>query len=177
MSSFVVSKAEYARTAGIVAGMVEGIKKANNRDLWIYDHESKRNSTREDFFDRFTAFYDLNALSVQMQYGDKEREEDAGDYTKEFSEARAKVYEFTFQNLIQGNKKPILSLLRQLSSCFDCMLYQVEFDPYWWKMSIYMNNVYRVIADALLKQDEAWQSAEEIVDELKAPEHKVEILF
>ena len=72
MSSFVISKKEYIKAAGIVAGIAEA-----QRDFWLFDYEAQRNSTPEDYYNRFAECYTMNALSVQEQYGDDKPEADA----------------------------------------------------------------------------------------------------
>ena len=61
------------------AGLVAGISNAM-RDFWLYDVETRRNSTKEDFIRRFSECYTMNALSVQMQYDDPAPETDSNEY-------------------------------------------------------------------------------------------------
>ena len=85
MSSFVIGKREYIKAAGFVSGIAE---KSSMREFWIYDYTVGRNMTKEDYHRQFTAFYNMNALSVQAQYGDATCEEDSNDYMEDFNKYR-----------------------------------------------------------------------------------------
>ena len=48
MSSFTISKSDYIKAAGIVAGIAEASGRDNGcRQVWLYDYETGRNSTPE----------------------------------------------------------------------------------------------------------------------------------
>ena len=130
MSSFVISKKEYIKAAGIVAGIAEA-----QRDFWLFDYEAQRNSTPEDYYNRFAECYTMNALSVQEQYGDDKPEADAEEYKREFAEYRAKGRSFVM------NPEKYRNALKHLREFFSGAEYQTEKEAYFWKMQMYFNRI------------------------------------
>ena len=70
MSSYVISKRDYIRAAGLLAGIAEFYNRTYY-DLWLYDYEHRRNMTTPDYHEQFTRLFELNAESVAWQYDDE----------------------------------------------------------------------------------------------------------
>ena len=145
MSSFVISKKQYVKAAGIIAGISESA-----RDFWLYDYEAGRNSTPDDYYNRFSECYNMNALSVQDQYGDTEPETDGDDYKDIFKEYRKKGKDIYF---FGDKKKAIIELLH----FFNSALYQTETEAYYFKMQLYF---YRIIVALLQYCDSSYHNSE-----------------
>lgn len=101
MSSFVISKIEYIKCAGLVAGLTRNNKFARG-DGEIYD--------------RFSLFYVLNAESVQEQYEEEECETDNREYRDEFQKCK---------NFAMRSRNKAL-LIKGISHFMRSVLYQVE---------------------------------------------------
>lgn len=137
MSSFVISKREYIKAAGIVAGIVavSQLPGRNGREVWIYDHAAGRNMTDEDYRRQFAACYELNARSVAEQYGDEEPEHDSGDYLPEYNAA----YHYAYNTFCSMYGREIIAA--SLREFFQSALYQTENPEYESSMRYFFNLV------------------------------------
>lgn len=126
MSSYVISKREYIKAAGIVAGIVavSELPGRNGRRVWVYDYTMRRNMTAADYRRQFAACYELNARSVAEQYGDEEPEHDEGDYHAEYSAA----FRYAYKTFCSGYGREII--MTDLRGFFQCALYQTENEEY-----------------------------------------------
>lgn len=131
MSSFVISKKEYIKAAGVVAGIAAAI-----RDFWLFNYEKGRKYTEADYYDTFSEFFTMNALSVQMQYGDKVAAEDPADYKKDFEKARN-----LGKQLVYAGNKAVNDAAVELNDFFRSCIYQTEYEPYMWKMSMFFDRI------------------------------------
>ena len=116
MSSYVISKREYVKAGGFVAGVAAELQ------LWNYDFENNRNMTKEDYYNKFVKFYDMNAESVKEQYGDSERESDPCEYKDVFEAFYAKGKRLA----IYKGSDDFHRAVRELSRFFDSACYQTE---------------------------------------------------
>lgn len=137
MSSFVVSKEEYIKAAGMVAGIAEA--KGNNYGVsdrfWIYDYVTGRNMTPEDYYRNFVECYDMNALSVQEQYHDNDRGRDDNEYLDTLNEYRAKAKRKAI------SPDALQDMILNLHGFFRCAEYQTENKGYYWKMITFFNRI------------------------------------
>ena len=136
MSSFVVSKEEYIKAAGIMAGLSDMYSNTfGSHRLWIYDYEKGRNMTAEDYHRAFSDCHTMNALSVQEQYDDETPETDSDDYMDTFNEYRAKIKK------IAHDRAKMQNVILSLHSFFRCAEYQTENQSYYWKMTTFFNRI------------------------------------
>ena len=137
MSSYTIDKKEYIKAAGIVAGIAEASGRgAGTRQLWLYDYETRRNSTPEDYYRRFAECFTMNALSVAEQYHDREPYTDSNEYRAEFKKAMqtgARLY------MMQGDK--LKRAIMELHRFFASAIYQTEKYEYMFKMQFYFHNI------------------------------------
>ena len=120
MSSYVIEKRDYIRCAGLLAGIADYYNKTP-RELWIFDHGHGRNMTTPDYHEAFSHLYDLNAESVQEQYGDDMRETDTNTYDDDFKKYFAEGRKTAFAGSV-----PILKVVKKLNEFFRSALYQTE---------------------------------------------------
>ena len=86
MSSFVISKSEYIKAAGLIAGLAEASSKSHANRFWLYNFKDNRNYTTDDYYKTFCKCFEYNALSVQQQYKDEQPELDDNEYKDVFKE-------------------------------------------------------------------------------------------
>lgn len=129
MSSFVIGKEEYIKAAGICAG-IASIKK-----MWVYDYIARRNMEPEDYYNRFSECYTMNALSVQEQYQDAEPETDPADYLQTFKTYQAKG------RAAATNPEKLRGLILDLRDFFASAQYQTEKESYYFKMQALFNTI------------------------------------
>ena len=116
MSSFVISKREYVKAGGFVAGVAAELQ------FWNYDLEKGRNMNKEDYYEKFVKFYDMNAKSVQEQYEDSERENDPCEYKDVFEAFYAKGKRLA---MYKGSDD-FYKAARELNDFFGSACYQTE---------------------------------------------------
>lgn len=170
MSSFTIAKVEYIKAAGLVSGLAETLGGRIDR-IWIYDYETHRNSTAEDYYRKFDGFYKMNALSVLEQYHGDEvgaASTDSNDYMKEFKEYQkiGKSIGYTREKL----KEAIL----ELQHFFNSAVYQTENEAYATNMRYFFNMILTELIPYVLTGYEAKSWGEFIAPK---PEHTVEPLF
>jgi hypothetical protein len=154
MSSFVISKKEYIKAAGIVAGIAEGFGYGFNK-FYFWDYETERNSTAEDFYRNFSEFHKMNALSVQEQYNDDTAELNNEEYLDTFGEYMRKGRKATAAP--EELKKYFLNLRSFFRSCE----YQTEKEAYFWKMKMYFNELLNAIVGYVLPSEvDSWGTLE-----------------
>jgi hypothetical protein len=132
MSSYTISKQDYIKAAGLVAGLAEAL------ELWIYDYEDGNNSTEASYYREFERCYTMNALSVKEQYHGDEvgaPSTDSNDYMKDFEKMQkiGKSAGYTRQGLKE--------LVAELQMFFDSAIYQTEKYEYMFKMEFYFNKI------------------------------------
>lgn len=151
MSSFVISKKEYVKAAGLVAGLA----KAYN--IWFYDFQEGRNSNADDYRRRFIECYQLNAESVQKQYNDPEPEKDPGKYQALFAEYYNKGLN---SELTYGQAEKVTA---ELLHFFRSVLYQVEDQFSSFAIGSYFNQLTALLCEAVFTSKyapESWGSIE-----------------
>lgn len=127
MSSFVISKNYYIQAAAFIVALAE----ANTREPIIYKYNQKKGRiyTREDYKQEFEHIYELNALSVQEQYGDKIPDADTDEYTQLFDES-IKICHSAINRYWAGFERS--GDLKKLADSFRkftrSVLYQIEND-------------------------------------------------
>lgn len=120
MSSYVISKRDYIRVAGILAGISSATEASIANRFWIYDHEEGHPMNSEGFIREFTKCFELNAKSVMLQYHDPEPEMDDNDYREEFDH----FYKIGRKRAIYRNELDLLT--KKLNKFFRSALYQTE---------------------------------------------------
>ena len=130
MSSFTISKKEYVKAAGIVAG-IASIKK-----MWVYDYQAGHNMEKKDYYERFVECFEMNALSVQEQYHDDSPEFDSATYQDEFNLAYS--YGRTTAAVEPHHLPEVIMNLRNFFSCAE---YQTEKMEYMFKMRMLFNQI------------------------------------
>lgn len=170
MSSFTIAKVEYIKAAGLVSGLAETLGGRIDR-IWIYDYETGRNSTAEDYYRKFEGFYKMNALSVLEQYHGDEvgaPSTDSNDYMKEFKEYQkiGKSIGYTRENL----KEVVL----ELRHFFHSAIYQTEKEAYATNMRYFFNMILDQLIPYVLPgyEPQSWGDFQ-----VPKPNHEVEPLF
>lgn len=165
MSSFIISKQEYMKAAGLVSGI------AKEREVWLYDFEKGRNSTPEDYIRKFTDIYKLNAASVIDQYHGDEvgaPADDPDDYKKDFDS----FYKLGKQ-LCYNGKKTLTDGINELAAFFSSILYQIEDDDANEKAGRFLDRLTVALYKAAAgRETKSWGSLE-----IEQPEHIYQPLF
>lgn len=137
MSSYTIDKKEYIKAAGIVAGIAQESDRGHSRDkFWLYDYETQRNSTPEDFYRRFSECFTMNALSVQEQYQDEDPWTDGNEYRAEFSVAIS-----AGKKLYNHGGDDLKNAVMELRQFFHSAIYQTEKYAYMFKMQMYFHEI------------------------------------
>lgn len=123
MSSFVVSKKEYIKAAGLMCGYEEAKRDSHK---WFVDNVRKE----------FEHAYALNVISVNEQYGDNE-EPEAEDYDEVFDAYRKKGALIQREGYASdngiifhkaGDVMDKRTFRRSMWKFFDSVLYQIDCD-------------------------------------------------
>ena len=166
MSSYTIAKQEYMKAAGVISGLASEI-----RDFWIYDYETRRNSTPEDYKRHFTEMFTMNALSVKEQYHGDEvgaPSTDSNEYNDLFNE-----YMHLGKQIAYNGGKVLENAIYELMSFFGSALYQTENDAYMFKMQFYFNNlIVALFKQGLKRETKSWGTLE-----IEKPEHIYQSLF
>lgn len=150
MSSFIIGKSEYMKAAGLVSGLAEELK------VWIYDHETNRNSTKEDYKRKFEECFMMNALSFQEQYKEQEVWTDSNSYEEEFN-----AYYKLGKQLVYNDGEALINAIRELQQFFDSAMYQTEKESYMYKMQMFFNNlICQLFKQSSHYKPESWGSLE-----------------
>lgn len=128
MSSFVIGKEELIKAAGFAAGIAKGT------DVYFYDSELGRQLTTADYYQKFVNIFEMNALSVQEQYNDKESYNDYKTYEKSFDVYYKKGLKVTTTNRLT-------EAIAELNFFFRGVLYQIETPSYFWKTKIFLDTL------------------------------------
>lgn len=170
MSSYIIAKEEYIKAAGLVAGLAETLGGRHSR-IWIYDFETGRNSTPEDYHRKFSECYTMNCLSVIEQYRGDEvgaPANDNNDYMKSFKEYQkiGKQTGYTRENLNE--------IVLELHSFFRSALYQTENNVYNTKMTYFFDQIIEQLLPLMFLgyETQSWSSLQ-----LPQQKTKVEPLF
>ena len=138
MSSFVISKVEYVKAAGFVAGLMSAYDHGSEA-LWMWDPELGRAMTEKDVYDRFVECFRMNAQSVYDQYSPRHPDEtlcvDNEAYRAEFTEYRKKG-----QNVAYDETR-LLECVQNLRDFFQSALYQTEDEESNDKMDRFFNRI------------------------------------
>ncbi len=110
MSSFIVSKKEFVKAAGLMYGIAE-----NNRCKPVY--------FLSHVYETFVELYELNAQSVDEQYNEV-TEHDENAYLEIFEEYKRKGSICAVERGI--NRKKYTKMVAGLKKFFDSVLYQTE---------------------------------------------------
>ena len=132
MSSFTIAKKEYIKAAGLVWGLAQAL------ELWVFDYESYRNSTAEDYHKKFSDFFTMNALSVKEQYHGDEvgaASTDSNDYMTDFKKMEK------IGKTAGATREGLKEIVAELQSFFDSAVYQTEKDAYMYQMQFFFNNL------------------------------------
>ena len=126
MSSFVISKKEYVKAAGFIAGIAEADLNRHEHIIYLWNRKDGRVYTKEDYIKSFTQCYVNNAVSVQNQYGDKTAESDTATYSEYFN-----VFYKKGQNLWKSykyncDKSAFIKAICEFQRFTQCVNYQIE---------------------------------------------------
>ena len=144
MSSFVIDKAAYMKAAGAVAGVVDAYKTCHWREIFIYDYEAGHRMEAEDFRRRFARCFEMNCISVQEQYHEREPFADPADHMDAFRAG------YAIGNKAAYNGTEMKELIFNLQRFFDSCLYQVEKYAYLFDMKAFF---YEIICSLLKSTD------------------------
>lgn len=128
MSSFVISKEEYIKAAGFFAGIAEQKNYYRESVVYWWSDNKKRILTAEDYYSAFSQLYDMNALSVKRQYGDKARENDPEDYKETFEKYRTSAGKL-YRSVALGSSSALLSFQKAVFDFYTftrSVNYQIE---------------------------------------------------
>lgn len=158
MSSYIIAKEEYIKAAGVIAGLAETLGGRMNR-IWIYDYETRRNSTPGDYHRKFSEFYTMNCLSVIEQYRGDEvgaPANDNNDYMDTF-----KKYQ-NYGQQIGYTRENLKEVVLELHSFFRSALYQTENDVYNTKMTYFFNQILEQLLPLVLNgyETKSWRALE-----------------
>lgn len=142
MSSFIIAKQDYMRAAGLLAGIAEGTERAAHH-LWIYDYQTNRNMTAEDYKREFEKLYQMNALSVQEQYHDQDSSMDLNTYDADF-QAYRKRGKLAAVGL---DKISLKEWINNLNRFFGSAIYQTEKYEYMFQMQFFFGRVICALLD------------------------------
>lgn len=146
MSSFVIGKEEFIKAAGLSAGIAKGT------DIYFYDSETGRTLTTADYYQKFVNIFEMNALSVQEQYNDKESYNDYKTYEKSFDMYYKKGLKVTTTNRI-------MDAVGELNYFFRGVLYQIEKPSYYWKAKNFFDTlIIKLFEKAYPVESENWGS-------------------
>ena len=146
MSSFVIGKEEFIKAAGLAAGIAKGT------DIYFYDAELGRKLTTADFYQKFVTVFEMNALSVQEQYDDKESYNDYNTYDKTFDIYYKKGLKVTTTNRIT-------EAVAELNFFFRGVLYQIEKPSYFWKTKNFLDTLIVLLFEKVYPiESENWGS-------------------
>lgn len=123
MSSYVISKANYMRACGALAGLADNRNVFREPALRIWNYNTGRPYDAEDFHKAAAWLYWLNAQSVMKQYDDPEPEKDPNEYAAEFAASRSQA-----RKLYTKGGAELAAMIYDLNRFFSSILYQVE-DP------------------------------------------------
>ena len=144
MSSFTISKQEYIKAAGYIAGIASG-SSIGVREFWIYDTIEHKNMDADLYYKRFCQCYEMNAKSVAEQYKDEKPEQDTNDYMKEFKSFYKKGY-----SLIAQDGETQRQAIANIQKFFHGSLYQVENEKYNFMMAHFYNKILDQLTDMIL---------------------------
>lgn len=126
MSSFVISRTDYAKAAGFIAGIASA-KYCGSPALFLYDYSRGRRYTAADFFPAFEWLYNLNLKSVCLQYEDSPEEweepADVENVRAVFNEWRTKTETAYYMKPAQ-----VVHGIAEFKRFCASILYQIE-DP------------------------------------------------
>lgn len=145
MSSFVISKKEYVKAAGYIAGIAESFNRNGHNDFWLYDTLENKNTDTDLFYKRFVQIYEMNAESVQQQYGDKARETDDNKYLKDFNDYRVKG-----KGLMFDAKEQQIQAIADVRNFFKSAAYQIENEKYHFIVTHWFNQILDEIANKFI---------------------------
>jgi hypothetical protein len=165
MSSFVISKRDYIKAAGYIAGIVKE-RDRGIHEFFVYDYELGRKMNIQDYYNKFVKCYEMNAKSVQEQYGDDEVETDENTYEDVFNEYMK--YGSTDYITYECFRINIVNLHK----FFRSVLYQTENRTYATKMEDFFakieSNLFEILFAGELEESECWGDFE-----IKKPEREV----
>lgn len=168
MSSYIISKQEYMKAAGLVSGIAS--ERGPYFEVWVYDFENHRNSAPEDYIRKFTDIYMMNAASVIDQYHGDEVGAPAND-TDEYKQDFDAFYKLGKQLVYNGGKM-LLDAINELNGFFSSILYQIEDDKYNEIAAAYLDKVLVALYKAAGRKTKSWGSLE-----IEQPDHNYQVLF
>ena len=154
MSSFIVSKREFIKAAGLMCGY-EGAKRDSHK--WFVDNVRKE----------FEHAYALNVVSVNEQYGDNEvpDEESYDDVFEAYRKEGALIYTEGYAGTVIMEKvKDVMDKRKFRKSMwrfFNSVLYQIESDaPHRAVAALFYNCLKSLYEDELRTTDGWWAEIE-----------------
>lgn len=145
MSSFTISKKEYVKVAGYIAGIANSYNRGC-RDFWVYDHKEHKNTDTALYYKRFVQCYEMNAESVKEQYHGDEvgaSSNDTNEYKAEFN-----AYYQKGSALICASSEDRRHAVAEIRNFLHSSLYQTENEKY----NFMMTHWYGLIIDQLTEK-------------------------
>lgn len=136
MSSFLVSKVDFIKCAGFIAGIAESFNRNGHNEFFLWDTVENRITDTELFYKRFVQCFEMNAESVRQQYGDKAKEVDTNEYKTEFYDYRGRG-----KGLIFDTKEKQMQALSDIRFFFRGSIYQVENERYCFLMTHWFDQI------------------------------------
>lgn len=156
MSSFVISKGEYAKAAGFLSAIVEAKNYYREPVLSLWNKAQCRRYTAEDVRRDFSRLYEINAAAVAEQYHDPEREHDPDAHDAAFAAGKSRGEQLMRQGYSMERSKPRRDLQRATYGCiqfFHSALHQIESDEYQRRALRILNKYFRGLYEVLRKLD------------------------
>lgn len=142
MSSFTISKKEYVKVAGYIAGIADSYSRGC-RNFWVYDRKENKNTDKALYYKRFVQCYEMNAASVKDQYNGDEvgaASTDTNDYKAQFN-----AYYRKGSALICASVNDQRHAVAEIRQFMHSSLYQTENEKY----NFMMTHWYMTILDQL----------------------------
>lgn len=157
MSSFVISKVEYIKAAGFVAGIVKESKTVHfTANIRLWDAEQQREMNTRDIHAAFEKCYELNAANVYEYYSpnhpDEELATDSDAYNYEFTQY------MTIGRKMYHNPEKLRKAIFNLRDFFGSACYQTaENDEYYNRMESFLNRILVAVMGPLYPHEcECW---------------------
>ena len=128
MSSFTISKKEYIKAAGLLAGISEEKKD----HFFLYDYKNNCRFTDAGLMEAMTDCFEMNSISVYEQYSPRHEDEvlhtDNNDYIDIFKEYKKKGRAAAIW------PETLKKCIFELNQFFQSAIYQTEKEAYEYKM-------------------------------------------
>ena len=151
MSSYIISKENYLRAAGLIATMIETNSYYREPALLMWNNRKQRRYTADDVQADFTRLYEINVESFNAQYDDHQ-EPESGDLGQTFTAAKLAGKDlmqrgYTFDGI--RDRRTLQLTIFELVSFFSSIQYQIEGKEFTRRALRILNKYYRGIYSVL----------------------------